>query len=161
MKKYFIALQSLVFFFMMACLSGPTPTPETPTDIPTNIPPTQTPVIIEDTPTISPFIFEEANSGAHHYWMTPYENGCDASDGSDVPTERDKEHTFAADFSTVTYGGREYYQVGEHRYQSINESEKPLILEFSETGFVLYVYNVGDNPNINEPCLYFDFVLQE
>ena len=161
MKRYFLYLLSIVLLLIMACSFGSTPTPDIPTEIPTDIPPTQTPVIIENTPTASPFIIEEANNGTHHYWMTPYENGCDASDGSDVPTERDKEHTFAADFSTVTYGGREYFQVGEHRYQSINEKEKPLVLEFSEEGFVLYVYNVGDNPNINEPCLYFDFVFQE
>jgi hypothetical protein len=122
---------------------------------------TRTAILIEDTPTISPFSAEGANSGIHQYMMTPHENGCEASDDSSSPTTREKEHIFTSDFSMVTYGGREYFQVGEHRYQSINESEKPLILEYSEEGFVLNVYNEGDDPNFNEPCLYFNFVFQE
>jgi hypothetical protein len=162
MKRHTILFLSVLMALMMACGSGPNGESDATTEIPTDIPPTKTPVaVVEESPTTSAFSFEEANAGAHHYWMTPFENGCEASEDSNTPKERDKEHTFAADFSSVTYSGREYVQVGDHRYQSINENDKPLILEYSEDGFVLNVYNEGDNPNINEPCLYFDFALQE
>ena len=112
-------------------------------------------------PTVSPFGAESANAGAHQYWMEPYENGCEASDDVKVGQYRDKEHFFAPDFSNVSYGGRTYPRVGEHRYQSINESEKPLVLVYSENGFVLNVYNPGDDPNIIEPCLTFNFTLAD
>ena len=75
--------------------------------------------------------------------------------------DRDKEHFFAPDFSNVSYGGRTYLQVGEHRYQSINESNKPLVLIYSENGFVLNVYNPGDDPTIIEPCLAFKFTFAD
>jgi hypothetical protein len=112
-------------------------------------------------PTVSPFAAEEANAGAHRYWMSPNENGCEASDEVKVAQFRDKEMSFAADFSTVTYGGRTYPRVGEHRYQSINQNDKPLLLIFSEHGYVLHVYHPGDDPDTAESCLTFSFTLAE
>ena len=73
----------------------------------------------------------------------------------------DKEHAFSPDFSSVTYGGRTYPRVGEHRYQSINENEKPLGLVYSEHGFILFVYKPGTDPNMDESCLTFSFTLAD
>lgn len=113
------------------------------------------------TPTTSPFAPEEANAGAHHYWMSPSEVGCEATDETSFARFRDKEHTFAPDFSTVTYGGRTYPRVGDHRYQSINPDEKPLVLVFSEHGYILYVYEAGTDPNVDTWCLTFSFTLAD
>ncbi len=112
-------------------------------------------------PKVSPFVAEEANAGSHTYWMSPNENGCEASDDLKIAQYREKTFTFAPDFSAVTYGGRSYLRVGEHRYESINESEKPLVLTFSEHGYVLHVYHPGDDPKANGSCLTFSFTLAD
>jgi len=123
--------------------------------------PEATPTIIEVTPTLSPFAAEEANAGAHHYWMSPNEVTCDASDDVKIAQFRDKEHIFTPDFSSVTYGNFTYPRVGDHRYQSINQDEKPLVLVYSEHGYILFVYKPGDNPDVNDPCLSFSFTLAD
>lgn len=151
MKRPIFFLLALLLFLSLACsvvAGAPAPT-ATP------------PLIIQVTPTTSPFAPEEANAGAHRYWMSPNENGCDASDEVQVAQFRDKEMSFAADYSTVDYGGRTYPRVGEHRYQSINQDEKPLVLIFSEHGYVLHVYNPGDDPNNVGSCLTFSFTLAD
>ncbi len=112
-------------------------------------------------PTVSPFLPEIANTGAHHYWMEPSENGCDASADVQVAQYRDKEHFFASDYSTVTYAERTYVRVGEHRYQSINQDNKPLVLIYTENGFALHVYHPGDDPNAVQACLTFSFTLAD
>ena len=141
MKRQNIFLLFLVFFLSLACSFG------------ANIP--------DPTPTISPFAAEEANTGVHRYWMSPNENGCEASDDLKVAQLRDKEHSFAPDFSSVTYGDRTYPSVGDHRYQSINQDEKPLVLVYSEHGFILFVYKPGTDPNIADSCLTFSFTLAD
>lgn len=151
MKHPIFFLLALLLFLTLACsvVSGA----PVPADAP--------PLIVEVTPTTSPFAAEEANAGAHHYWMSPNENGCEASDGVKVAQFRDKEMSFAPDFSTVTYGDRTYPRVGDHRYQSINQNDKPLVLIFSEHGYVLHVYNPGDDPNNVGSCLTFSFTLAD
>jgi hypothetical protein len=130
-----------------------------PTAVPAEV--VEVEVIVEVTPTKSAFAPEEANAGPHYYWMSPNENGCDASDNLKVPQFRDKEMAFSADYSSVTYGERTYPRVGDHRYQSINQSDKPLVLIFSEHGYVLHVYRPGDDPNVAEACLTFSFTLAD
>lgn len=153
MKHQVFFLLAFVLLLSLACsLGAPAPTP---------VPPTATPIIIEVTPTRSAFAPEEANDGTHRYWMSPNENGCPASDDLKVAQIREKEMVFAADYSSVDYGGRTYPRVGDHRYQSINQSDKPLMLIFSEHGYVLFVYETGANPSTDQACLTFSFTLAD
>ena len=158
MKWKLAGMAVSIFLVSIACnLSSSTSN----TDL---IPATNTPappVIIEVTPTHSVHAAEEANAGAHHYWMSPNEQGCEATDETSFARFRDKELEFAPDFSTVTYGGRTYPRVEEHRYQSINQDDKPLVLVFSEHGYILYVYEPGKDPNVDEWCLTFSFTLAD
>ena len=153
MKCQIFLWLAAIFFLTMACSFASTD--------PTAIPTAQPAAVIEVTPTHSPYAAEESNAGVHRYWMSPNENGCEASDDLKVPVFRDKEHTFSPDFSSVDYGGRTYTQVGKHRYQSINEDEKPLVLVYSEHGFILFVYKPGTDPNVDESCLTFSFTLAD
>jgi hypothetical protein len=51
------------------------------------------PIIVEVTPTNSPFAPEEANAGSHHYWMSPNEAGCPASDNLKTPNSEIRNST--------------------------------------------------------------------
>ncbi len=155
-KRLWIAMAILAV--SLACNFSANVTPETPA-LPSPTP--QPPVIIQVTPTQSYFAAEEANAGTHLYWMSPNEVGCDASDDSNFAQYRQKELFFSADFNTVSYSNRDYVQVAEHQYQAINEDGKPLVLAFSEHGYILYVYEPGTDPAIDEWCLTFSFTLAE
>jgi len=104
---------------------------------------------------------EELNMGTHFYWRETIEAGCSASDDSKGTEYAEKTHIFSADFTSVEYGGRSYSQTGLHRYESINQSDKPLVLIYSEIGFDLEVYNPGDNTMTTPACLVFRFRLEE
>ena len=128
------------------------------TPVPTAAPlPTWTPLPTA-IPQLSP---EEINSGTHLYWRETIEAGCPASDDSTGTEYVEKVHTFAPDFSSVEYGGRIYQKTDLHRYQSINESDKPLVLIYSEIGFDLEVYNPGENTEITPACLIFRFTFAD
>ena len=159
MKRQILPWIVAILFLSVACNFAASAPPEEPTTVSPEVVAVE--VIVEVTPTRSAFAPEDANAGPHRYWMSPNENGCDASDNLKVPQFRDKEMTFAPNYSSVTYGDRTYPRVGDHRYQSINKSDKPLVLTFSEHGYVLYVYRPGDDPNVAESCLTFSFTLAD
>ena len=119
-----------------------------PTDTPLP-PPTQTP---------SP---EEINTGEHRYWTEVEERGCSASDPELYPRYRVKEMAFSPDFSTAVYAEREYARVGEHRYQSVNQDGKPLVLEFRSDGFSLLIFETGTDPALVPACLIYTFNLDD
>lgn len=108
-----------------------TPAP-TATPFPTYTPvPTQTPA-----PTATPLLTpEELNAGTHNYFRETVEAGCEVSDDSKGTEYTEKTHIFSQDFSSVDYADRTYQQTGLHRYESINQSNKPLVLIYSEIGF--------------------------
>jgi hypothetical protein len=128
--------------------TDPPPTAEPPTTTPE---PTQTP---EPSP-------EQLLSGEHRYWTEVEERGCSAADPELYPRYRVKTLEFGPDYSTAAYGGREYQRVREHRYQSENQDEKPLILEFRPDGFSLLIFEAGSDPEQVPPCLIYTFTLDE
>jgi hypothetical protein len=119
--------------------------------------PTATP-LFTTTPPPSP---EELNMGAHNYFRETVEAGCEASDDSKGTEYTEKVHTFSPDFSTVDYGGRTYQQTDLHRYESVNQSDRPLVLIYSDVGYDLEVYNPGEDTKITPACLIFRFKLEE
>jgi hypothetical protein len=130
----------------------PTDPPPTATEPSTATPePTQTP---EPSP-------EQLLSGEHRYWTEVEERGCSAADPELYPRYRVKTLEFGPDYSTAAYGGREYQRVREHRYQSENQDEKPLILEFRPDGFSLLIFEAGSDPEQVPPCLIYTFTLDE
>lgn len=156
--KRFIIFAVVLSITQLACqaLVG-TPVPTLPPPPTVTLAPTQTPI-----PTSTPpFTPEELNMGTHRYWRETIEAGCEASDGSKGAEYVEKTHTFSADFATVDYGGREYPRTGLHRYESINQSDKPLVLIYSEVGFDLEVYNPGEATTSNPACLIFRFRLAD
>ncbi|MDX1378141.1 MAG: hypothetical protein R3307_04770 [Anaerolineales bacterium] len=157
MKRFAIFTVVLLVTQFACNLPAGTPDP-TPTPIPTaTLAPTQTP-----NPTSTPpFTPEEINMGTHSYWRETVEAGCEASESSKGAEYVDKTHTFSADFAFVEYGGREYPRTGIHRYESINQSDRPLVLIYSEIGFDLEVYNPGEDTNTTPACLIFRFRLMD
>jgi hypothetical protein len=157
MKRQKLLWLSIILFLGLGCNLANIASDANIIPTPTNLPP----IIVEVTPTPSPFAAEEANAGLHRYWMSPNENGCDSSDDLQAAQFRDKEHIFAADFNSVNYGNNPYSRVSDHRYQSVNSEGKPLVLVYSKHGFVLFVYEAGDDPNVNDSCLTFSFTLAD
>ena len=114
----------------------------------------------EPTPTATPTP-EQLNMGTHRYWRETIEAGCDASDDSKGADYVEKTHVFSADFNTVNYSDRVYTRTDLHRYESINQSDRPLVLIYSEIGFDLEVYNPGEDTNTTPACLIFHFRLED
>jgi hypothetical protein len=163
MKRFSISI-AVLMLAQLACqfVAGtPVPTatpPPTFTPLPTLTPlPTSTPLFTA-TPPPSP---EELNMGAHNYFRETVEAGCEASDDSKGTEVTEKVHTFSPDFSTVDYGGRTYQQTDLHRYESVNQSDRPLVLIYSEIGYDLEVYNPGEDTKTTPACLIFRFKLDE
>ena len=90
--------------------------------------------------------------GAHNYFRETVEAGCEASDDSKGTEVTEKVHTFSPDFSTVDYGGRTYQQTDLHRYESVNHSDRPLVLIYSDIGYDLEVYNPGEDTKTTPAC---------
>jgi len=136
----------------------------TGTPVPTAIPlPTQT-LLPTSTPppTVTPLAApEELNMGTHSYFRETVEAGCEASDDSKGTEYLEKVHTFSPDFSSVDYGGRTYQQTDLHRYESVNQSDKPLVLLYTDIGFDLEVYNPGEDTKTTPACLIFRFKLMD
>jgi hypothetical protein len=163
MKRFSISI-AVLMLAQLACqfVAGtlvPTATPmPTFTPLPTLTPlPTSTPLFTA-TPPSTP---EELNMGIHNYFRETVEAGCEASDDSKGTEYTEKEHIFSTDFSTVDYGGRTYQRTDLHRYESENQSDKPLVLIYSEIGYDLEVYNPGEDTKTTPACLIFRFKLAE
>ena len=157
MKRFLIFIVILMLM-QLACqfvagTSVPTATPlPTQTQLPTATPlPTSTP---PPTP-------EELNMGTHLYWRETIEAGCEASDESKGTEHTEKTHTFASDFSSVEYGDRLYQRTDLHRFESTNQSDRPLVLIYSDLGFDLEVYNPGEDTTTAPACLIFRFKLAD
>lgn len=156
--KRFTIFAVVLLLTQLAC-NMPVPTPDpTQTPIPTaTLAPTQTPI-----PTSTPpFTPEELNMGTHRYWRETIEAGCEATEDSKGAEYTEKTHIFSADLAVVEYGGREYPRTGFHRYQSINQSDKPLVLIYSEIGFDLEIYRPGEDTETTPACLIFRFRLAD
>ena len=125
--------------------------------------PTQTPLsTLTPLPTHTPApVPEDINAGTHLYWRETIEAGCEASEDSKGTEYTEKTHIFSPDFTSVDYGGRMYQQTSLHRYESINQSDKPLVLIYSELGFDLEVYNPGEDTQTTPACLIFRFTLSD
>jgi len=148
--KHFMIPSPVLILSQLACqfLMG--------TPIPTATPPALPTPISSSTPSPTP---EEINMGTHLYWRETIEAGCKASDDSQGTDHVEKTHVFSPDFSSVVYGDRTYQQTGLHRYESKNQSDRPLVLIYSELGFDLEVYNPGEDTNTTPACLIFRFQL--
>jgi hypothetical protein len=157
MKRFSIAIAVLMLVQLACQFMMGTPVP-TATPLPTFTPlPTSTPLFTA-TPLPTP---EELNMGSHNYFRETVEAGCEASDDSKGTEYTEKVHAFSLDFSTVDYGGRTYQRTDLHRYESVNQSDKPLVLIYSEVGFDLEVYNPGEDTKSTPACLIFRFRLQD
>ena len=104
---------------------------------------------------------EELNMGTHRYFRETIEAGCEASEDSKGTEYTEKTHIFSPDFGSVDYGGRTYQQTDLHRYESVNQSDKPLVLIYSEVGYDLEVYNPGEDTKTTPACLIFRFRLED
>lgn len=154
--KRLVLLTAVLILSQLACQLG-SPAPE-PTAQPTPEPlPTWTPQPTR-TPPPGP---EDINSGTHTYWRETIEAGCSAAEESRGAEYVEKTHSFAPDLSTATYADRIYDRIGLHRYQSINQDNKPLVLIYTDFGFDLEVYNEGENPDTTPACLIFRFRLDK
>lgn len=156
--KRFTLFAVVLFLAQAACQAFiGTPAPTLPPPPTATLAPTQTPI-----PTSTPpFTPEELNMGTHRYRRETIEAGCEAADDSKGTDFVEKTHVFSDDFTTVDYGGRVYLRTDLHRYESINESDKPLVLIFSEVGFDLEVYRPGEDTNATAACLIFRFWLED
>ena len=157
MKRISISI-AVLMLAQLACqfvLGTPVPTA---TPLPTSTPPPTLTPLPTSTPPLTP---EELNMGTHRYFRETVEAGCEASDDSQGTEYTEKTHAFSSDFSTVDYGGRTYQQTDLHRYESVNQSDKPLVLLYSEVGFDLEVYNPGEDTKTTPACLIFRFKLAD
>ena len=151
MKRYSISI-AVLMLAQVACqfvMGTPVPT-ATPLPTLTSVP--------TESPPLTP---EELNTGTHNYFRETVEAGCEASEDSKGTEYTEKVHTFSADLSTVEYGGRTYQQTDLHRYESVNQSDKPLVLIYSDVGYDLEVYNPGENTKTTPACLIFRFRLAD
>ena len=151
MKRFSMSIAVLMLAQLACQFVQGTPLP-TLTPLPTSTP------LFTATPPPSP---EELNMGAHNYFRETVEAGCEASDDSKGTEYTEKVHNFSPDFSTVDYGGRTYQRTDLHRYESVNQSDKPLVLIYSDIGYDLEVYNPGEDTKTTPACLIFRFKLAE
>ena len=157
MKRFSMSIAILVLAQLACQVVLGTPVPIA-TSLPTQTPlPTSTPLSTA-TPQTTP---EELNMGTHLYFRETVEAGCEASEGSKGTEYTEKTHPFSPDFSTVDYGDRTYRQTDLHRYESVNQSDKPLVLIYSDIGFDLEVYTPGEDTKTTPACLIFRFKLAD
>ncbi len=178
MKRLYPIL-SLLLFSQLACVAvmgtpAPPPIPTNTSLPPTSslptLPPTVTPkpTLVLPTlpppsaqPTAAPSTPEEINQGTHTYWSETVENGCAASEDSQDSAYIEKTHNFAPDLSNVDYAGRIYARVDAQIYFATNQSDRPLLLRYYEDGYILEVFNPGEDPFSTPACLTFYFLLEE
>lgn len=117
-------------------------------------------IIATDAPTAPEMTPELRNSGINFYSVTVTEGDCPLS--LSVP-EQDKQIEFIGDQARIWNNNNDsissYDQVGPHSYLRINDAGKPILVTFSMEGYVLEVYNEGEDPDAVSPCGYFVFTL--
>ena len=148
---------------MLACeaVMGGDPMPEpTITPIPTNTPPpvpTSTPQPTATPTTLTP---QGVTSGRNFYAVTVTEQGCSLSLSAE---EQYREIAYEGNSLSIknnnSEGWETYEQVAPYRYRRINDADRPIVVEISLNGYVLEVYNVGDDSEAVAPCGYFTFTL--
>ena len=118
--------------------------------------------LVTDTPADQPMTPEMRNSGINFYTVTVTENSCSLSLSA---AEQNRRIEFEGDQVRIWSNNSDsistYDLYGQHRYLRVNDAGKPIVVTFSMEGYVLEVYNEGDNPNKTSPCGYFTFTLGE
>lgn len=173
-KKKLLLVFAVLVLAAMACSVGssapqptytPLPTytapaveapPPTPTDLPPDLP----------TPTESPVsqlpVFVENNNGEHPYQVEAVEGACPLTD-----PEPNQTRVFTFEDGSLTLynphsdNTESYDQINELRYMRINSAGRPVVVEFTEFGYMLQVYNEGVDVEEEGPCSYFKFTLQD
>lgn len=105
---------------------------------------------------------EMRNAGTHMYTVTFTEVTCEL-ELSEEEQKRTIEYTESQVLisNNVAEGFEIYDEYGENSYLRINNADKPILVTFSMDGYVLEVYDPGEEPSESDPCGYFTFTLAD
>lgn len=105
---------------------------------------------------------EMRNAGTHLYTVVLTEGTCELS-LSEEEQRRTIEFTESQALisNNVAEGFEIYDEYGENSYIRINNADKPILVTFSMDGYLLEVYDPGENPSEADPCGYFTFTLAD
>lgn len=103
---------------------------------------------------------EMRNAGTHVYTVTYTEVTCEL-ELSEEEQSRTIEFTESQVniSNNVAEGFQVYDEYGEHSYLRVNNADKPILVTFTMDGYLLEIYDPGENPAEADPCGYFTFTL--